>query len=89
MGIAETVNVGIPVPIWLAFWLPYPGVSDEVRSAFLDTYRLRIVTIEVGDPPLPVDVVQAYEGADYVAWAVFLLTPEAACSSGCGQSVVP
>ena len=87
-GIALTLDVGIPLTIWDGFWLPYGGNGAAVRSAFLSIYKLEIVTIEVGEPPVPVDVVRALFPLDYASWALFLLTPEAACSSGCQQSTV-
>lgn len=88
-GLILTVNVGIPVAAWDLFWVVFPDNGAAVRAAFLTTYRLSIVTIEVGDPPVPVDVVQADEYTSIISWALFLLEPEAACVEGCQQSTVP
>lgn len=89
MGIAETLNIGIPLPLWSAFWLIYGGWNEEVQLSFLATYRLEIVTIEVGDPVELLDVVRAKVPADYASWVLFLLTPSAACIGGCLQSKLP
>lgn len=89
MALAETLYVGVPKPIWDAFWLPYLGTGQAVRDAFLSIYRLKIVTIEVGEPPVPLDVVRSDDVPLYVSWGLFLLTPEAACLGGCQQSTVP
>lgn len=89
MGIAETLNVGIPTAIWDAFWLPYTPSGAAMRAAFLSIYGLETVTVVV-DPELPpVEVVRALDGLRYAAWMVFLLTPPAACSGGCQQSRLP
>lgn len=89
MGIAETLNVGIPVPLWDAFWLSYSPSGLAMRSAFLSIYGLEIVTIVV-DPELPpIDVVRAKDALRYAAWFVFLLSPAAACTEGCQQSKLP
>lgn len=89
MGIAETLNVGIPKIVWDFFWLPYGGDSEAVRLAFLATYRLEIVTIPLGEPPIDETVVRALYPLDYASWFLFLLSPEAACIGGCQQSRVP
>lgn len=89
LGIAETLNVGIPVSLWDVFWIGIYGYGDAMKSAFISIYRLEIVTIEV-DPELPpIDVVRARDGLMYAAWLVFLLTPPAACLEGCQQSRLP
>ena len=88
-GIALTVNVGIPLEAWNAFWLPYVGNGTAVRDAFRAVFQLEIVTIMVGDPPIPLEVVRTIDPVAYASWTLFLLTPEAACISGCQQSTVP
>lgn len=89
IGLADTLGVGFPVPLWDAFWLPYSGVNDEVKAAFRSIYRLEIVTIAIEGED--VAVIRARSGyvLDYFSWAAFLLTPEAACLAGCQQSRVP
>lgn len=89
MALAETLYVGVPKEIWDAFWLPYTGTGAAVRQAFLTIYGLKIVTIEVGDPPLPVEVVRSDDVAGYAFAFAFLLTPAAACIGGCQQSKLP
>lgn len=88
-GIAVTLNVGIPVEVWDAFWFPYADNGAAVREAFLSIYSLEIVTIVV-DPELPpIDVVRARDGLLYASWALYLLTPAAACLTDCQQSQLP
>lgn len=84
-----TLFVGVPLAVWDGFWLPYTGDAPAVRAAFMAVYRLKIVTIEVGDPPVPVEVVITEETTAYVDYGIFLLTPGATCSGGCSQSRVP
>jgi len=88
-GLAATLYVGIPVDIWDALWSIYSPNGEQMRVAFRDIYGLSIVTIMVGDPPVPVDVVQAEDVVTYAAWFVFSLSDEAVCSEGCEQSRLP
>lgn len=89
VGIAETLNVGIPLGLWVAYWALYPAVSAETQVAFLRIYRLEIVTIVIDPEQPPVDVVRALDPWVFESWAVFLLTAEAACLDGCEQSRLP
>jgi hypothetical protein len=88
-GLALTLYVGIPVAVWDAFWLIHPDNGQAVRDAFLIIYRLRIDTILVGEPPVPVDVVLTDEVITYASWLLFLATTGALCGDGCQQSVLP
>lgn len=86
---ALSLGVGCPKAVWDGFWLIHPDVSPAVVAAFLAIYQLKIVTIEVGDPPVPVEVVTPLFPLAYAAFAVYLASPEAACFGGCLQSTVP
>lgn len=88
-GEIATLGVGIPLDVWNTFWIASPDNGTAVREAFLRIFRLEIVTIEIGDPPVPVDVVAPIDYAQWLSWGLFLLTPSAACLSGCQQSTVP
>lgn len=88
-GIALTLNVGIPKPLWDTFWLGTLNSGEPVRDAFLSIYGLEIVTIPLGEPPVDTQVVRAKDGLTYAAWFVYIFTPAAACLSGCQQSSVP
>lgn len=89
IGLFDTLQVGIPTVLWDAFWLPYGGYNAEVKEAFVSIYRLEIVTIPLGEPPEDVSVMRARDPLQYLSWAAFLLTEQAACFDGCEQSRVP
>lgn len=84
-----TLFLGVPEDLWRAFWLVYEDNGEEVIQAFLRIYGLEIVTI--GEPEEPVSVVRPASGflATWVEYSLFILTPGAACSDGCGQSSFP
>lgn len=89
IGLADTLFLGLPVVLWNAFWLPYGGVNDEVKQAFLSIYKLEIVTITVEGDELSVVRPIGDSAVTWLSWALFLLTPAAACVGGCSQSTVP
>lgn len=89
IGLADTLYVGFPSPIWDAFWFPYTGVNDAVKSAFLSIYKLEIVTITLEDVEVSVIRPRGGDNAAWISWTIFLLTPAAACLDGCQQSRVP
>jgi hypothetical protein len=86
---ALSLGVGCPKTVWDGFWLIHPDVSSAVIDAFMAIYQLEIVTIEVGDPPVPLDVVVPLYPLAYAAFALYIASPAAACSGGCLQSSVP
>lgn len=88
-GLLLTLWVGIPGPVWDAFWFGLGAYNDQVKSAFLSIYKLEIVTIEIDGEDL--SVVRVRDGwlADYVSWSVFIFLPETSCPDGCQQSRVP
>jgi hypothetical protein len=88
-GLALTLYVGIPLVAWDLFWLTYSPNGEAMREAFRTIYKLRIDTILVGEPPVPVDVVVTDELVTYASWLIYVATPEATCVSGCQQSVLP
>lgn len=88
-GLFLTLNVGIPLPVWDAFWLVHPDNGQAVRDAFRATYKLGIDTILVGEPPVPVEVVVSNEFVLIISWMTFLGFPASACLEGCQQSTVP
>jgi len=88
-GLVITLNEGIPLALWNAFWLPWAGNGEAVRTAFLSVYQFEIVEIVVDPEFPPIEAVRAKDGLVVVLWGVFLLTPPAACLEGCQQSTVP
>jgi len=85
-GLIITLFVGMPLAAWNLLWLTFPGSGQAVKDAFLSIYILRIDTILVGEPPVPLDVVVTDAAADYLLLAAYLLTTEATCVDGCQQS---
>lgn len=83
-----TLFLGVPLDVWEAFWLVYEDNGEAVRDAFVAIYGLEIATIEAGEPPVPVDVVRPHDLPFWVDASLFILTPDAACLSGCQQSRV-
>lgn len=88
-GLTLTLNVGIPLALWEAFWAVTLDNGQAARDAFLEVFRLEIVNIMDDDEM--VDVVRpTVDGLFYwVVWEAYILTPGAACLSGCEQSHVP
>lgn len=88
-GLVLTLFVGVPLVVWEAFWLVLADSGEACREAFLSIYGLEIATIE-GEEGAVV-VVRPVDGSlpDWVAYSIFMLSPNAACLAGCGQSRVP
>jgi len=86
IGLADTLYVGIPKPLWDAFWFPFVFVETAYQPAFLSIYKLEIVTIVVDLEEIAVVRPIAGHLPDYISWSLFLITPAAACLDGCGQS---
>jgi len=86
IGLAETLFVGIPSPLWFFLWEGTLHTDSVYKQAFLDLYHLEIVTIE-GTEGL-YEAVSPRDG--YLAWwvsmSLFILTPDAACLVGCQQT---
>lgn len=85
-GLVLTLGVGIPLSVWSDFWLGTVQSPEAVRAAFLVIYDLEIVTIEVDLEEIAVVRAISGGGFDYVGWSLFLVSPGAACLTGCQQS---
>lgn len=88
-GLLLTLWIGIPSDLWEAFWFGEPQSGAAVRSAFLSIYGLEIVTIVPTEGEPAVEVVRPVDLVQWVSWSLFLLTPAAACLSGCQLSRNP
>lgn len=89
IGLAETLNVGIPTPLWYALWEGTDHTDRVYKDGFRRLYHLEIVTIEGEDGS--VEVVRSVDG-DLAFWGevgLFILTPGGACLDGCQQSRLP
>lgn len=88
-GLVLTLFLGVPLDVWTAFWLVTEHGAPEYQDAFRGLYHLEIVTIE--SDPAPIEVVRPIEGflPFWVEVGLFVVTPEAACLSGCTQSRRP
>lgn len=88
-GVALTLNVGIPREVWELFWATSAPNGQALRDAFLVIYGLEIVTIGEGDEQQ--EVIRAISSfvALYAAWALYLVSPSAACIAGCQQTRFP
>lgn len=88
-GLVLTLFQGVPLPVWDAFWLATVHNTDGYREAFLSIYELQIVTIEAD--PTPFEAVAPRAGAlsRWVGFALYVVTPDAACLTGCGQTTRP
>lgn len=84
-----TLFLGIPLPVWDAFWVATDHDTDEYKNAFLNLYHLEIVTIDGGDGEI--EVVRPIEGflPFWVAAALFVVSPSGACLGGCPLSKRP
>lgn len=88
-GLVLTLNLGIPLDLWNAFWVLGIGAGEVRRSAFRNVYRLEIVNVEYGDPPIPTDVVRSTDYALVVEWGLYLVATAGLCLDGCQQSTFP
>lgn len=81
-----TLYLGVPVDLWDAFWVLTVDSGQAVRDAFLVLYGLEIGTIV--EDELEIEVVRPTSGwlPFWVTASLFILTPDAACLSGCEQS---
>lgn len=88
-GLALTLGIGIPVPVWGAFWIATGKLDPFYKEQFRAIYGLEIATIE-GDSG-PIDVVRVANSCpfDWAVFGLFILSSHAACLDGCGQSRVP
>lgn len=88
-ALALTLWVGIPFDLWDAFWTGVPYSGDARRIAFLHIYRLETIEVVDVETDLEVLLVRPLDAVLYAEWVVYLLTPDAACLSGCEQSQMP
>lgn len=87
-GLALTLMVGIPVPVWDAFWVATGYLAPIYKELFRACYRLETASVEIDGTPT--DVVRPV-GAFVSWWAsaiLFVVTPSAACLDGCSQSTI-
>ena len=79
---------GMPKVAFDVFWVLYPYTGDAIREAFLEIYGFEIVTIET--PTGEQELVRSKQNwlPCHLHWYFFLLSPDAACSGGCGFSYV-
>lgn len=88
-GLALTLYLGIPRPIWEAFWLATTHDETWYRETFRTLYHLEIGSMEVDDAP--VEAVVVVDG--YTDWwlgvSLFLLSPGGSCVDGCPQTQLP
>lgn len=89
LALPATSFLGVPLDIWDAFWLGAGGGMDARRDAFLTVYQLEIVTIDEGEPPVPVEVVRPVDLPLWVSWSLYVLTSASLCPDGCEQSKPP
>lgn len=83
-----TLFLGVPYDLWDAFWFGAPASGEVRRLSFLSIYGLEIVTIDVDLVPTEVVRPQVSYLPYWVEVSVYILTPAAACLSGCEQSRV-
>jgi hypothetical protein len=87
LALPLTLFVGIPVPVWDAFWLPLILQRSTRQELFITVYGLEIVTIvELG---VDVEVVRPAALPLWIEYSLLMLTPDAACLEGCSQVIFP
>jgi len=87
-AIALTLNVGMPLDLYLALWAVFPENSEARRNAFASIYGLETVTVVPGGELAPYDAVRALDPVLYASWFVYVFTLPATCVDGCEQSTV-
>jgi len=84
-----TLGAGVPLELYEAFWFASLRDTEAYRAAFEALYHLEIGTMMDGG--VPIDAMVPVDG--FTIWwleiGLFLLTPDAACLSGCQQSQRP
>lgn len=89
VGLAASLFVGIPVPLWELFWFGLPLSGDARREAFLHIYGLQIVTITPGGGDDPYDAVVPVDLPQWVTWAAWVVSPAGVCVDPCGITIYP
>lgn len=89
LDLPVTLFLGIPSPIWYAFWLGTAHNEARYIDAFLLLYGLEVVTTTLDGEE--VEVVRPRDGyLDYwVSLSLFVLSPSGACLDGCPLSARP
>jgi hypothetical protein len=88
-GLALTLYLGIPRPVWDAFWLVTTHDADVYKELFRSLYHLEIGTMVIDDADVEAVVVVDGFGSWWLAMTVFLLTPAGSCPDGCEQTQLP
>ena len=89
LSLTGTLFVGVPVDIWNAFWISAEVGVPYRRDIFLSYMHLEIVTIVIGDPPVPVEVVRPADLPLWVELSLYVDTHPALCPSGCEYERFP
>lgn len=84
-GIAAAASLGtaIPFSVWDAFWLPLISSRETRQEVFIACYDLTHAEGEFGDPAVPTDLIIFGTSGFWLAMAVFVFLPDAACLDGC------
>lgn len=82
-GLTGTLFVGVPVEVYDAAWVGGVPSAAARRDAYLPLMLLEIVTIVVGDPPVPVVVVRPSDLIWWVEFCLYYETTVPLCPSGC------
>lgn len=77
----------VPKVVWDGLWLFVPVATQERQDLISFTWGLSIVTMDIGEPPLPTDVLVTSDPLIWLQLTAFLLTPEGACLDGCERFV--
>lgn len=88
-GLQATLFVGIPVEAWDLLWVGGVPSAAARREAYLSLMSLQIVTIYVGDPPAPVDVVAPSDLPLWVEISWYIDTTIPLCPSDCEYKDFP
>jgi hypothetical protein len=88
-GLVLTAGVGIPIPVWNAFWIATGYTASIYKEMFRACFGLETATVTVDEAPVDVVRPDSDHSANWVLYVLFVATPDAACLAGCQQSRVP
>lgn len=84
-----TLGMGLPPEIWGAAWIASGRDTELDRASFMSVYHLTTGTVIIDGSPFEWIVPVSGFEALWISYGAFLLTPSAACLSGCEQSQRP
>lgn len=84
-----TLGAYCPKVVWDALWLTVLYAREQREAMLMVTWELSVITMDIGDPPSPTDVLVSARPDQLLFLAAWLLTPEGTCPDGCTRFTPP